>query len=404
MVLQPRLSSCHQCPIQTLATYLDQLLRPLFESYSRSTSFTNGTDFIQKLQHYCLQEGCLLPQTKFITFQIHNLYTRISHTDILTALNQFLVNPIMVNRHQRLTSDAIEELVAIFLRNNIFSYSGKIYRYVKGSPFNFPLTQLLGDIYLHHWQVLLLRKIRIADKFYGRYHDMGILTWDGPMDELQACFSKLNEQYPDVQLTTSTSSHVHFISAYVENRKGSLYTRVYHDPLIQPFLLPYTVEHPRLWHRQWFRFALIRAGLYCTLVEDFNDERLHIELTFLANGYSYDCVEYHMRLFFQLINLSQTEVPLNQYTYSLLRTELFRYRDRQKREFEQQQQQQSEKNPQPIQLHYLFDWGSRWKFNEQFHKLWSTNVEADPTFKKYGLKIKLNSKHCYTSNALLSQL
>ncbi|CAF4473017.1 unnamed protein product, partial [Adineta steineri] len=54
---QPRFtcSSSSQYPIQRLATYLDQIIRPLFESYSRSTSFRNGTDFIQQLQHYCGQ-------------------------------------------------------------------------------------------------------------------------------------------------------------------------------------------------------------------------------------------------------------------------------------------------------------------------------------------------------------
>ncbi|CAF4354136.1 unnamed protein product, partial [Rotaria sordida] len=33
--------------------------------------------------------------------------------------------------------------------------------------------------------------------------------------------------------------------------------------------LPYTKNHPRLRHRQWFRYALIRSGQYCSSFEDF---------------------------------------------------------------------------------------------------------------------------------------
>ena len=145
----------------------------------------------------------------------------------------------------------------------------------------------------------------------------------------------------------------------------------------------------------------MRAGLYCTTLEDFNDERIQIELTFLANGYSFDFIEYHIQQFFRLINPNKPEIHLNRFTYNSLRTNLFQYIDQQQRDIEQQQR--LEKNCPSIQLYYLFDWGSRWKFNEEFYKLWSTNIEADPTFKKYRLKIKLNSKHCYSSNALLVQ-
>ena len=107
--------------------------------------------FIQKLEYYCIQSVSLLPKTHFVTFKIHNLHTRVSHADILTALNQFLVSQnVNDTRHQRLSNDTIEELTRIFLQNNTFSYQDKVYRHVKGSPLNFPLGRLLLNIYLHH--------------------------------------------------------------------------------------------------------------------------------------------------------------------------------------------------------------------------------------------------------------
>ena len=221
------------------------------------------------------------------------------------------------------------------------------------------------------------------------------------MEKLQACFSELNYQHPDIQITTSIGTHVHFLNAYIENRNGILYTRVYHDPFKQPFLLPYVTGHPRLAHRQWFRFALIRASQYCSSWDDFNEERIYIELTFLANGYSLTFVEDFIRQFFERFHPIETRNTLNRWTYPAFRTRLRRYLDEQKAQLKEQQQ--LHENHQWIELHYLFDWGSRCVFNDTFYDSWHTMIAADPFFKKFGLKIKLRSKHCYPSNILFLQ-
>ena len=210
--------------------------------------------------------------------------------DILTALNQCLVNPVNEGRHQRLTSEATEELTKLVLQNNIFTYNGKIYRYLKGMPLNMSLTELLCNIFLQQWQLPLLRQIRVANEFYGRYHNTGIMTMYEPnMKKLETTFNELKQQYSNVEITTAIGSNVNFLNAYMENQNGNLYTCVYHNPIIeQPFLLPYIANHLRLGHRQWFHFALIRAGQLWFHYEDFEEERVQIELTFHANGYSLD--------------------------------------------------------------------------------------------------------------------
>jgi hypothetical protein len=404
--LQPRISSCNNCPIQPLAAFLYQLLQSLFENFSRSTTFINAGDFIQKLEQYCIQSDCLLPKTNFVTFKIHNLHKRVSYDDILLALNQFLITQQPnILRHQRLSNDTIVNLTQIFLQNNIFSYHGKIYRHIKGCPLNFRLSRLLFNIYLHNWQLPLVRQIRLADEFYGRYDNIGFFTWCGSTENLEIHFNELNYQHPDVQITRSTGLNVHFLNIYIENRKGNLYTRVYRDPNKQLFLLPYVTNgHPRLIHRQWFQYVLIRAGQSCTLLEDFQTERLYIELTFLANGYSLDFVEYHLKNFYKRFNnrhqQQQQQSILDRSSYMSLRRQLFRHLDIPKRQLEEREQ--LKKDHRWIELYYLYDWGLRYKFNENFHKLWSTILERDVKFKKYGLKIKLYTKHCYLSNSILT--
>ncbi|CAF3270378.1 unnamed protein product [Rotaria socialis] len=146
----------------------------------------------------------------------------------------------------------------------------------------------------------------------------------------------------------------------------------------------------------------IHACHYCCSFEDFEDERIYIEAIFLANGHSLNFVEYHWRQFLKRFNFSPIELTdLNRYKYSSLCTELFSRIMAQKREREEEKL--LETNQKLIQLHYLFDWGSRCEFNQKFQRLWLAILNEDLIFKQYGLKIQLNSKHFYSSNILLAR-
>jgi len=402
MLVQPRMSSCYKSPIYALAQYLYQLLRPLYENLSRSTTFLNGNDFIQKLEHHCVHTHPLRGSTHFATFKIHDLHNKISHAALLRTLGTFLVNPLFTNRNDKLSNEAIEELTGLVLNNNYFIFNGNVYRFLKGCPLNFPLTELLIDIYMHDWQLSLVRHIRVSDTFYGRFHTQGFLIWNSSIDQLQILLDDLQQLLEsNIRMTSYIAMKVHFLDAYVENSKTILYTRVYRDQIRQRFLIPYACGHPRLVHRRWFRFVFVRAVQYCSSFQDFDDERLYLELTFLANGYSLDFVEYLTRQFLIRYNpIKNQSMNLDRYTYFSFRRQVIRTLEQAKQNLKEDQIL-LEKH-QLIELHYLFDWGSRCQFNEKFHELWSTFLNRDPIFKRYGLKIKLSSKHCYTSNALLA--
>ena len=402
--LQPRLASCQNSPIQILATYLEQLLRPLFEKLSQSIVFLNGNDFMKKLHYYCFQQDDLFQtNTTFITFEIQNLSTNLLHIDILDSVNHLLSHPLIYGRHDRLSSQAIEELINIYLRNQVFTYNQKIYRHIKGIPLNFPLSYLLLNIYLYNWQLNSLQCTHYMDELFGLYYNTGFFTWNRSIDEIKCGFDNIRQKFQlnNIQFISSMGKTVHFLNVYIVNNNGQLYTRVYHNPNQQQFLLPFVTDHPRLIHRQWFRYALIRAGQYCSSFEDFYDEQRYIELTFLANGYSLDFVEYQLRQFYRLISPQEPNIIIDQYKYSDIRSYLLSFIHYYKRTLEQQRQLQL--NEQYIELPYRYDWGCRWKFNRDFYKYWITILEQDPTFRIYGLKIKLISKHCYLSNTLLAQ-
>ena len=229
---------------------------------------------------------------------------------------------------------------------------------------------------------------------------MIIMTWVAPIEKLKPLLDELDQKHPDIRIARIIGLNAHFLNAYIENQKGVLYSRVYHEPTLQPFVLPYVVDHPRLFYRKWFQWALTRAVRYCTSIEDFDQERLYIELTLLANGYSLDFIKMGIKIFFTKYKVLKFETNLDNTNYKLLRKRLLSFVALEKEHHKQQQLWKL--NNQLIHLHYLYDWGPRCQFNKKFEALWSNLTKKDSRFIKNGLKVKLSSIHCYTLNALLA--
>ncbi|CAF1245909.1 unnamed protein product, partial [Didymodactylos carnosus] len=277
--------------------------------YAQSTTLSNGADFIRRLVDYDKHD--LLPKTRFATLKIKNFYNMIPHDRIIEALGQFLSDTIVIGREQNLSIETIQQLTQLVLRNNVFTYNDTIYRYVKGSPLSLPLTRTLGNIYLRQWQRLFVKELADNSEFYGRYHDIAFLTWNAQIEKLEKLFNELDQQYPDIRITTSIGLNVHFLGAYIENQgEGHLYTHVHHEPTIPAYVLLYVIGHPRLIYRQWFQWALIRAVCYCSSTKNFDQERFYIELTFLANGYSLNFVNLALNNFLPIILLSLLNLVL----------------------------------------------------------------------------------------------
>jgi hypothetical protein len=416
ITLQPTMASFSRSPIQPLSQYLYELLRPLYDSHTQSTTLLNGADMIERLIRHC--DYILLPKTRFVTIELRNFYMQMSHDRIIEALGRFLTSVLTGGRHQSLSIETIQQLAALVLRNNIFTYRGHIYRHVAGSPRSSPLTRTLGDIYLWDWQNSLLSRIHANEDFYGRYalaiemstlivvlsssyYDRVLLTWSPPTARLHSLLEELDQKNADIHMVYSIGYKVHFLGASIENRRSDLYTCVYHDPNVAPFLLPYVIGHPRLSYRQWFQWALRRAVRFSMAMEDFDAERRTIELTLLANGYSLECVTADLKTFFAQYFADSLQYYLDRPVFEGLRERLLTSinLERQYRK----QQQQWRLNHQWIHLHYLYDWGPRCTFNRQFKQLWSDLIRQDPAFVDTDLKLKLSSVHCHPLNALLTQ-
>jgi hypothetical protein len=154
-------------PTIGVSHFLDLLLRPIFDSAAKKTTFVNGIDLIRQLEKY-RDSGRLLASTQFVTFDVTDLYTMIPRNGALEALGRFLVQNSIKGKIGNLSVDTILKLARLVLDTNYFVYNNKYYRQIKGGAMGSPFTMTLANVYMLEWEQPLIESQLKQGEFYGR--------------------------------------------------------------------------------------------------------------------------------------------------------------------------------------------------------------------------------------------
>jgi hypothetical protein len=182
----------------------------------------------------------------------------------------------------------------------------------------------------------------------------------------------------NIRITRSFGSTIEFLDVFINNDHGQLKTSVFHKPAAEPYLLPYLSEHPRHIHCNTIKGALLRAIRLCSNVDDFDQERLHIELKLLLNGYPLKFVTYQFKRFFEQHNAYSLilEQP-NEMIYQAFRKKLLTQLSRRQRQYNELisndnniLQQQQQQNQSKITVHFTFESGPMLQFKRELRRLW----------------------------------
>ncbi|CAF4074683.1 unnamed protein product [Adineta steineri] len=372
-------------PAIGVSHFLDQCLRPVFDQATRQTTFINDIHFVRRLEFYC-SIGLLTPTTNFITFDVTDLYTMIPRNGALIALEQFLNERATNGRINGMTINILMKLVEAVLDTNSFVYEGKYYKQIRGGAMGSPFTMTLANIYMLKWEQSLIEHQTAHNELYGRYIDDVFMTTNLPLDQINILLDQANNEDDNINITLSTGLTAQFLDVSVCNNQGQLKTTVFHKPAAAPYILPFQSDHPRHVHRNIIKGALYRAVRLCSHVKDFDEERLHIEVTLLLNGYPPKFISYHFKQFFKQNNAMSLMVELNDDTYRQFHHTLLHLPTRRERKQEQQEQQRRQQqqqnnsdgneleirnwNKSEIRVHFNYSSGPMSDFSQKLRQLW----------------------------------
>ena len=237
--------------------------------------------------------------------------------------------------------------------------------------------------------------------FYHRHQNHILLTWNESKELLEQFLKSIQTRYPNVHLDISIGTAVVFMNVFLENQSGFLFSEVYHDPDKQKYTLPYVTGNSIEVHSDWFRSALLRAVCYCTAVASFAEERIHLELTYLLNGYSLYFVETRVDHFFTYFKANDMRYCLDQALYDQFRLNVFAFIEQHHELLEKTRR--LDDDGKMLHFHYLYEYGSRSQFDEVFQSLWAKSFKDHPNLSVNKSKICLTTKHRHSLNALLAQ-
>lgn len=149
-----------------ISKFLDQIIRPIFDSKCRTTTIIDGASLLADLRNY-QQRGLLKPTTLFCTLDIHNLYTMLPQEESFNVLIEFLYAH-GYRKVKGVPLDAIKKLATIVIKENVFVYQQTFHRQVIGGAMGSSFTLTLANIFLWKWQKELVRIQDVTGEYFGR--------------------------------------------------------------------------------------------------------------------------------------------------------------------------------------------------------------------------------------------
>ena len=216
--------------------------------------------------------------------------------------------------------------------------------------------------------------------FRLRYIDDIFMTTNESLDAINLQLDKAKRKDVNIEIESTIDASINYLDIGIINENGRLRTSIYHKPTAEPYVLPYTSDHPRHVHRNIPYAALLRAARLCTNVTDLNDERVRIDMSLLLNGYPPHFITVQFDRFFGSNRASAVVTSFDAETYRQLHYRLVHMPTRREKQL-QSTMVDPVKAPTVLQtklwdrqilyLRYRFDSGLSVNFPKHFFRWWN---------------------------------
>jgi hypothetical protein len=144
------------------------------------------------------------------------------------------------------------------------------------------------------------------------------MTTNQTIEEINIELENAQNKDINIKIASTIGASIHFLDVTIMNENGQLRTSIFYKPTAEPYILPYTSDRPHHIHRNIPYAALLRAARLCSHVNDFNTERIRIDISLLLNGYPPYFITKQSNRFFHLNNALPVLNQLNQEVYHRL--------------------------------------------------------------------------------------
>lgn len=110
------------------------------------------------------------------------------------------------------------------------------------------------------------------------------MTFNSNRDEIQKLIDRVARLHPNIQINYTISKRINFLDVQIENTDCGLVTAVHHKPSCEPYVVPFSSDHPRHVFENIIQGSLIRAIRYSSTLTLFQTELIWLRMRFFLNG------------------------------------------------------------------------------------------------------------------------
>ena len=353
--LRPIMSGL-KSPTIAISTWLDGLLRPLFDRLACATFILNGVELIRQVEDWSTQY--LTSTTTFITMDVTDLYTMIPQEGGVKAIKR-LMELCGLKQIDGVKKEIILALTRFVMTNNYFYLDGSYYKQIRGGAMGSPLTLTLANTYMYFVEQPISKWAKRTNSLYFRYIDDLFIMTNVHVNVLHGLIQFWNRLDKNIKFSSSIGLSAEYLDVRLENRGGILMSEVFHKPSHEPYFLPFTSVHANHIKKSIPFTALVRAIRYSSSYTSFKQEEAHITMALLLNGYP---INFILKQLERVAQTFQCAVP-TQKNYSDVRKRLLKTKNHQAKKAEIDFEVD-------ILCHFSFCKGMQ-EFSNRYHKLWN---------------------------------
>ena len=234
----------------------------------------NTIDFVQQIKEVKLKED-----ESMVSYDVTALFTSVPIPPVLKIIEEKLKEDKDLPRRTSMNTRHITQLFEFCLRSTSFVFQEQHYEQVEGAAMGSPLSPIVANIYMEHFETRALETAPHPPSLWKRYVDDTFVIQKTTHKE--EFFQHLNSIEEKIQFTaenTKADGPLPFLDTLVTVKEdGSLSTSIYRKPTLTNQYLQWDSHHS-IANKFSVRNSLIhRANNICSNQEQKKEELTHIE-------------------------------------------------------------------------------------------------------------------------------
>ena len=266
-------------PCYLLAKELARILSPL--AGKTETFVKNSTDFVQRTKDLTINDNDMM-----VSFDVTSLFTRVPIDEALLIVKDLLQEDRELDDRTPLSPTAVCELTKLCLRGTYFHQNGNYWEQADGAAMGSPLSPIIANLYMEHFEQEAIRLAVDKPKFWIRYVDDTFVIWPHGRDSLTLFHEHINRLRDPIKFTMEIEDEgrIPFLDVLVQRSRNQLTTSVFRKKTHTDRYLNFrSYHHPRI------KTGIIsclknRAHNICS-DKALQPEIEHLNTAFQSNGY-----------------------------------------------------------------------------------------------------------------------